>query len=111
MRTPTLLLALLALLALPLGALADCVPDPPEIGDIGPDSALVCRTLQRLYPGVALRVDGRTIRSPTEVSVHASVDGRPLRLGYRLSGFSWQLEHSDARLADFAPPADATKTE
>lgn len=101
---------LLALLALPLGAAADCLPSPPEIGDIGPDSALVCHMLQRLYPGAALREEGRAIHSPTAVSVHASVDGRPISVSYLLSGYSWRLERNDARLADFAVPAHAPET-
>ncbi|NEV64869.1 hypothetical protein [Thiorhodococcus minor] len=102
---------LLALFTCALGAQADCVPSPPEIGDIGPDSTLVCRTLQQLYPGAALREEGRAIRSPTEVVVHASVDGRPITLSYALSGYRWRLQQDDARLAENVRAGASPETE
>ena len=78
-----------ALFPVALGANATCVTDPPEIGEIGPSSGLVCQELTQRYPGAALAVDGRSIHSPTEVRVTASVDGRPILLAYRLTGFTW----------------------
>jgi hypothetical protein len=89
-----------ALLPVALGASANCVTDPPEMGDIGPGSALVCNELGRQFPGATLAVEGRSIHSPTEVTVTASVNGRPIRLGYTLAGFTWGLHDAGARTAD-----------
>ncbi len=68
-------LLILAVLPVAFGAQAGCLPDAVEMGDIGPDSAIVCDELERLYPGATLAVETRTIHSPTEVSVIAAVDG------------------------------------
>jgi hypothetical protein len=91
-----------AMLPIALGANAACVTDPPEIGDIGPGSGLVCQELTQRYPGAALAVDGRSIHSPTEVGVTASVDGRPILLAYRLTGFTWSLDDAGNHAADAA---------
>lgn len=100
-----------AILAFPFTAHAECVPNAPEIGDIGPDSTSVCRTLQRLYPGTALVEQGRAIRSATEVVVDVLVDGRPIALGYVLSGYTWQLQGHDGRLAENTGVANAPRPE
>jgi hypothetical protein len=84
---------ILAMVPVALGANATCVTDPPEIGDIGPGSGLVCRELTQRFPGTALAVEGRSIHSPTEVRVTASVDGRPILLAYRLTGFTWSVDN------------------
>lgn len=89
---------MLAMLPVAVGASATCLTDPPEIGDIGPDSALVCRALERQFPGAALAVEGRSIHSATEVWVTASVDSRPVRLHYSLAGFSWTLDNAGQRV-------------
>ena len=100
---------ILALLPFAAGANANCQTDPPEIGDIGPDSALVCEGLENRFPGTALAVDGRSIHSPTEVTVAATVDGRPIILDYTLTGFSWNLDDPGTRTADtVVPPPDPT---
>jgi hypothetical protein len=90
---------ILALLPIAVGANANCVTDAPEIGDIGPGSELVCNRLTQRFPSAALAVEGRTIHSPAEVRVTASVDGRPIVMDYRLAGFTWVLNGADARTA------------
>jgi hypothetical protein len=71
---------------------AACLPDAPELGDLGPDSGRVCDVLEHELPGTTLAVDGRSIHSATAVTVSASVDGRPVRLDYRLVGLTWELD-------------------
>ena len=93
---------ILAIFPLSLGANASCVTDPPEMGDIGPGSGLVCQELAQRFPGAALAVEGRSIHSPTEVRVTASVDGRPILLDYRLAGIEWIVDESGFHSADTA---------
>lgn len=83
---------ILAILPVAFGTNAACVTDPPELGDIGPSSELVCARLERQFPGATLAIDGRSIQSPTDVSVVASVDGKPIVLRYALSGFTWSVQ-------------------
>jgi hypothetical protein len=94
----------LTLLPITVAASANCVTDAPEIGDIGPNSELVCKALESRYPGAALAVEGRAIHSPTEVSVMASVDGQPVSLNYELSGYTWRLDQTAARVANVPSP-------
>ena len=77
---------MLILLMLPVAvsAQAACVNDAPEIGDTGPSSEVVCDQLEGRFAGAVLAVEGRSIHSPTEVSVHTSVDGTPVRMRYEL---------------------------
>ena len=89
----------LAILPVAFGTHAACVPDPPEIGDIGPSAELVCTQLERQFPGATLAVDGRSIHSPTDVSVAASVNGKPIKLHYELLGFSWRPHKAGDRIA------------
>ncbi len=91
---------ILAILPVALGASATCVTDSPEMGDIGPSSELICNLLERQFPESALAVRGRSIHSPTEVSVVTSVDGRPVSLRYELSGYTWRLDESRARIRE-----------
>ena len=91
---------LLALLPIAVASHATCVSDPPEIGDIGPGSHLVCAELERQFPGAVLAVTGRAVHSPTAVSVDVLVDGQSMTLRYGLSGYQWQLDQTDARVAD-----------
>lgn len=100
---PLLSLGLLsALLLATFGAHANCSTDAPEIGDIGPDSIVVCNQLQERFPAAALAVGNRLIHSPTQVSVLASIDGRPIRLRYDLARFVWQLNDAESSLIDAA---------
>jgi len=96
MIKPTLILAILPVA---FAAHAACLQDPPEVGDIGPSSQLVCNDLARLFPGAALAVEERTVYSPTAVSVDVSVDGKPVDLRYDLSGYRWRLDQSAADVA------------
>ena len=98
---------ILAILPVAVGANATCLMDPPEMGDIGPSSELVCNGLQHRFPGAALVVEGRSIHSPTEVSVVASVDGKRVTLRYGITGYAWQLNEMDTRIADVS----ATRTD
>jgi hypothetical protein len=97
---------ILSLLPVAVGAHARCASDPPEIGDIGPSSELVCAALEHQFPDASLKVVGRSIHSPTEVSVAASVDGRPIAVRYELSGYTWRLDRHGARIA-VAPTSGA----
>jgi hypothetical protein len=72
--------------------LAMCTPDPPEIGDIGPVSELVCTELERRFPDSITAVENRTIRSPEKVEILVSVDGKAMVLDYELAGFVWELD-------------------
>ena len=80
---------ILTALVLPLDAGARCIPDQPEIGDIGPDSEIACRELERRFPTAALAVENRVIDSPQRVRIQARVDGEPVELSYELVRFSW----------------------
>ncbi|NEX23116.1 hypothetical protein G3480_22925 [Thiorhodococcus mannitoliphagus] len=93
-------LLILATLPTSLTANAVCIKDQPEIGDIGPSSERVCEALARRFPEAAIAIEDRSIRSPTAVSVDASVDGKPISLTYVLSGYSWQLDEPGARIVD-----------
>jgi len=68
---------------------ANCIPDAPEIGDIGPSSELVCRELEQRFPAALTAVEDRTILSPSAVAVQVSVDGESMLLPYELIGFVW----------------------
>ncbi|MCF7992398.1 MAG: hypothetical protein K9M02_18315 [Thiohalocapsa sp.] len=81
-----------AVLPFPPAALAACATDPPEFGDIGPSSELVCADLQQRFDGVHLAVEDRSIHSPTSVSVQTSVDGDPVLMRYELVGHRWRLD-------------------
>jgi hypothetical protein len=91
---------ILSMLPVAVGAQATCLTDGPEIGDIGPGSEVVCGQLEDRFAGADLAVEGRSIHSPTEVSVAASVDGKPVSLRYELSGFTWRLDETGERLTD-----------
>jgi hypothetical protein len=92
-------LLILTLLPAALGAQAACLPDAPELGDIGPDSVRVCSMLEQRFPGTLLTVDDRSIHSSTTVTVSASVNGNPVRLDYRLIGFEWVLDELGGPIA------------
>lgn len=76
---------ILAMLPVAVSANASCVTVPPEMGDIGPGSEQVCNELGHRFPRAVLAIQGRSIHSPTEVSVTATVDGRHMGLRYRLT--------------------------
>ena len=91
---------ILAMLPFAVSANASCVTVPLEMGDIGPGSELVCNELEHRFPGAVLAIQGRSIHSPTEVSVAATVDGRPMGLRYRLTGADWRLVDPGAGVLD-----------
>ncbi len=95
---------ILGLLPISVAASATCVNDPPEIGDIGPASELVCSELSQRFLDAALAVEGRSIHSSTDVSVIASVDGKPVSMRDELSGYSWRLADSDNCIGGTANP-------
>ena len=90
----------LTILPIALTTQATCITDPPEMGDIGPSSELVCVGLERQFPGATLAVVDRSIQSPTQVAIRASVNGRPNAQHYELTGYSWRLDPRGARIAD-----------
>ncbi|MCG6897845.1 MAG: hypothetical protein LJE60_12170 [Thiocapsa sp.] len=92
-------LCLAAGLATASAAQAACRADPPEIGDIGPDSELVCRGLEQRFPNAELAVEGRSIHTPTEVTVRVSVDGEERPLRFSLAGFTWHLRQAEGDAA------------
>jgi hypothetical protein len=98
---------LLAILTAAFDTNAACLTDPPEIGDIGPSSELVCNALERRFPKAASAVEGRAIHSPTAVSVAVTVDGEPMTLRYGLSGYAWRLDETDVRVAGVPGPCIA----
>ena len=92
-------LLIVSILPVSVAASAACMPDAPEIGDVGPSSELVCEELLRRFPDATLAVEDRSIHSPTDISVAGSVDGRPVILRYSLNGYSWQLDDLGTRTA------------
>lgn len=95
---------ILTLLPATLGVHAACLPDAPELGDIGPASERVCNLLEDRFPGARLTVDDRSIHSPTAVTVSASVNGRRVQLDYRLIGLTWALDSGAVPIAGRAVP-------
>jgi hypothetical protein len=93
----------LAILSTAMGADAACLMDPPELGDIGPGSAIVCRDLESRFPDAELVVAGREILSAARVAVTALVNRGPVSLRYRLDGYAWRLE-DDGTEASPLPP-------
>ena len=94
----------LSLLPIAASVQATCVTDSPEIGDIGPGSELVCRQLEDRFASADLAVLDRTIRSPTDVTVLASVDGTPVKMHYELIGYTWQVNGAEQGIADGLQP-------
>lgn len=70
---------------------AACLPDFPEIGDIGPGSKLVCNMLESRFPHSSIAILDRRIRSHNSVSVIVTVNGQPESLKYQLTGADWKL--------------------
>lgn len=68
---------------------ASCLADESEIGDIGPDSSRICKTLKQDFPNATIEVQNRNIRSPTKVIVTGRIDGKPFSLEYRLEYADW----------------------
>ena len=52
------------------------------------------------FPGAVLAIQGRSIHSPAEVSVAATVDGRHMKLRYRLTAADWGLIDPGAGVLD-----------
>ena len=95
---------ILSMLPVAVGAQATCVTDAPEIGDIGPSSEVVCGQLEGRFAGADLAVEGRSIDSPTEVSVLTSVDGTPMRMHYALTGYTWRLTAAEISTVEARHP-------
>jgi hypothetical protein len=70
---------------------AACLPDSAEIGDVGPDSEIVCTGLEARFPQSDFVVVDRNIHSPNNVSVIVTVDGQSGSLEYKLIGSDWKL--------------------
>ncbi|MCW8908558.1 MAG: hypothetical protein OQL28_15040 [Sedimenticola sp.] len=71
---------------------AGCQMDPPELGDIGPDSGLVCEMLEHQHPYSAqIRVLDRALYSRNRVRVMVALDNHPASLLYDLVGANWRL--------------------
>jgi len=70
---------------------AACISVPPEIGDIGPDSQLICTRLEAGFPQKNIVVIDRKIHSPNSISVSVTVEGQSESLGYKLIGADWKL--------------------
>ena len=68
-----------------------CLPDSPEIGDIGPSSELVCDLLESQVPDTNVAIIDRKIHSSNSVSVMALLDGQSRTLEYKLKGADWEL--------------------
>ncbi len=95
---------ILLMLPVAVSAQAACVTDAPEIGDTGPSSEVVCDQLEGRFAGAVLVVEGRSIHSPTEVSVHTSVDGTPVHMCYKLTGYTWHLNTAENSTANAPIP-------
>lgn len=70
---------------------AACLPDSSELGDIGPESQLVCTMLESRSPDSEISILDRRIGSRDKVSVIIEVNGRAGVLNYRLIGADWIL--------------------
>ena len=68
-----------------------CMPDSPEMGDIGPSSELVCDLLESQIPRTNIAIIDRKIHSPNSVSVIVLRDGQSRSLQYKLKGADWEL--------------------
>ena len=68
---------------------ADCLQDTLEIGDIGPESQLVCDRLDSMYPGKHIEITGREIRSQSNMTIYLTIEGQKDSLSYRLVGANW----------------------
>ena len=97
-------LLILSMLPAAVSAQATCVPDAPEFGDIGPSSEIVCGQLESRFTGAELAVEGRSIHSPTEVTVLTTVDGKPVPMRYDLIGYTWRLGAVGSNTADAQIP-------
>jgi hypothetical protein len=95
---------ILSLLTIAASAKATCLIDSPEIGDTGPGSELVCRQLEGRFASAHLAVLDRTIRSPTEVTVHTSVNGKPVPIQHELIGYTWRPTITGQGIADAPRP-------
>ena len=84
--------ALFLIIAMSLSSLSygTCQNSSYEIGDTGPDDALVCIMLNSRYPGSEIRIVNREIHDANRVSVLVEVDDRPQRFEYLLNGYEWR---------------------
>lgn len=81
-----------------------CQVDSPELGDIGPESLLVCKMLEHQHPySGSIKVLGREPYSRNRVRVFIEVDNRQASLLYDLVRANWHLV--DFRLTSDTDPA------
>jgi hypothetical protein len=72
----------------------------------------VCRQLEDRFTSADLAVLDRTIRSPTDVTVLASVNGMPVQIHYELIGYTWRPNSTEQGIADEPrPQADLSMRE
>jgi hypothetical protein len=74
---------------------AACRQDTVEVGDTGPDDAIVCAFLESLDAGTDAWIVNRYILTADRVSLAIVRGGKPLRLEYQLSGVQWQLKDNN----------------
>lgn len=100
---------IVGVLVLSFDAHANCLLDAPEIGDIGPDSGVVCRELEPRFPGSTIAIENRSIHSPESISVLVSVNAKPMAMRYELSGAAWRLsEGVGATVQEARPEKDVS---
>lgn len=88
---PKAIMVLVALL-LSSAVYGGCQIDSPELGDIGPDSRLVCDMLEHQHPySRDIKVLDRELHSRNRVRVLIAVDNRQASLLYHLVGANWRL--------------------
>lgn len=71
-----------------------CLPDPPELGDIGPDSNVVCQLLESWLPESNIAILDRNFPAYDTVSITVEVDGRHETIEYKLERADWKLTKS-----------------
>ncbi len=86
-KTTILTLGLLVV----FNANAGCLPDSVELGDIGPESQLVCEKLESMYPDKHIVITGRELMSHNDVTILLTVEAQEVSLNYRLVGADWKL--------------------
>ena len=73
-----------------LSAATCSVNDTEELGDIGPEAALVCKQLRKQFgTNVSVSIDNRKILSANAVVIEVSRN--PYQIHYRLEGSDWKI--------------------
>ena len=82
-------LALLSALSVSSLSYGACIQDSYELGDIGPDSRIVCKALDSKAGDI--KIVSRAIQAADAVTVTVDVDGQTQALDYKLVGANWKL--------------------